>query len=160
MPETKDVPAATPAARELRRLAWLLDDSIRLPGGYRIGLDGIVGLIPGLGDAAGLAASTYILFRARRFGIPRVVMARMIGNVLLESLIGVIPILGDLFDFAFKANRRNIALMERYFVDERQVRRSSWGRLLLAAAVGLMLVVLILFLTFRLIQWIANIASG
>jgi hypothetical protein len=159
MAAARKVPATSPVAREMRRLAWLLDESIRLPGGYRIGLDGIVGLIPGVGDAVGLAASSYILLRARRFGIPRVVMARMIGNVLLETVIGAIPILGDLFDFAFKANRRNVALMEQYLVDERHVRRSRWGRLLLVAAVGLAVFVLFLFLAFRLVQWIWNLAS-
>jgi hypothetical protein len=152
-------PGSDSAARDLRRLAWLLDDAIRLPGGYRIGLDGLVGMIPGLGDAVGLAASGYILFRARDFGVPRVVMARMIGNVLLESAVGAVPVLGDLFDFAFKANRRNIALMERYLVDGRQVRRASWGRMVLAGAIGLALIVLILFLAFRLVQWIWNIAT-
>jgi len=159
MEAARRVQSTSPSAREMRRLAWLLDESIRLPGGYKIGLDGIVGLIPGVGDAVGLAASSYILFRARRFGIPRVVMARMIGNILLEALIGAIPVLGDLFDFTFKANRRNMALMEQYLVDERQVRRSSLGRLLLAAAAGLAVFVLFLFLAFRLIQWIWNLAS-
>lgn len=148
------------AARGMRRLAWLLDDSIRLPGGYRIGLDGLVGLIPGLGDAAGLAASSYILFLARRFHIPRVVMARMIGNVLLESIIGVIPVLGDLFDFAFKANRRNIALMEQYFVDERRLRQNSWSRVIMVGVIVIAVIVLFLFLAFQLVRWITTGGSG
>lgn len=148
-----------PAARELRRLAWLLDESIRLPGGYRIGLDGIVGMIPVAGDALGLAASSYILFRARNFGIPRVVMARMVGNIVLEAVIGAIPVLGDLFDFAFKANQRNIGLMEQYLTDERRLQRSSWLGIVVAAVLGLALVVLFLFLIFRLIQWIWSLAS-
>lgn len=159
MPQITE-PSAGSAARELRRLAWLLDDAIRLPGGYRIGLDGIVGLVPGLGDALGLAASTYILFRARRFGVPRVVMARMIGNVLLESVIGAIPVLGDLFDFAFKANRRNIGLMEQYLVDEREARRGSWVRIVAAFAAGLAVIALVLFLVFRFVQWIWNLAAA
>lgn len=147
------------AARELRRLAWLLDDAIRLPGGYRIGLDGIVGIVPGVGDALGLAASTYILLRARRFGVPHVVMARMIGNVLLESIVGAIPVLGDLFDFAYKANRRNIGLMEQYLVDERRTRRESWIRIVAAFAVGVLVIFVVLFLVFRFVQWIWNLAA-
>lgn len=158
MPDRAREPAGA-TARELRRLAWLLDESIRLPGGYRIGLDGIVGLIPGLGDALGLAASTWILLRARSYRIPRVVMARMIGNVLLETLIGVVPVLGDLFDFAFKANRRNIHLMEKYLVDEHRVRRESWARVATALAVGLLLISVVLFLVFRFLQWIWNLAA-
>lgn len=158
MPEAREG-SATPTARELRRLAWLLDDAIALPGGYRIGIDGIVGLIPGLGDALGLAASTYILLRARRFGVPRVVMARMIGNVLLESVIGAIPVLGDLFDFAFKANRRNIGLMEEYLVAGRRVHRESWVRVVAALIAGLVVIGLVLFLVFRFVQWIWNLAA-
>lgn len=159
MPDTKGGKDGA-AARELRRLAWLLDDSIRLPGGYRVGLDGIVGIIPGVGDALGLAASTYILLRARGFGVPRVVMVRMIANVLLDSVVGAIPLLGDLFDFNFKANRRNIELMERYLVDDRHVRRESWARILVALVVALVVIGLVLFLVFRFVQWIWNLAAA
>lgn len=146
-------------AGELRRLAWLLDDAIRLPGGYRIGLDGIVGLVPGIGDALGLAASAYIIVRAKGLGVPRIVLTRMIGNVALEFVIGVIPLLGDLFDFAFKANRRNLALMEQYLVSEREVRRRSRARVFLATAIGLVLLALLLILAFRFVQWLWALAA-
>lgn len=148
------------AAGELRRLAWLLDDAIRLPGGFRVGLDGIVGLIPGIGDALGLVASGYIIFRARRFGVPGAVLARMSGNVVLEFLIGTVPVLGDLFDFAFKANRRNLALMEQYLVKQRETTRSSRLRIVIAAAVGLVLLALLLFLVVRLAGWLWNLVSA
>jgi hypothetical protein len=147
------------AAGEIRRLAWLLDAAIRLPGGFRIGLDGIVGLVPGIGDALGLLASSYIVIRARRFGVPRVVLARMIGNVALEFVIGAIPVLGDLFDFVFKANLRNLALMEQYLVDERQVRRSSRARVFIMTLLGLALLALLLFAGFRLVQWLWALAA-
>lgn len=147
------------AAGDLRRLAWVLDDALPLPGGYRIGIDGIIGLVPGLGDAIGLAASTWILLGARRFGVPRVVMARMLGNVVLDAAIGAIPVVGDLFDFAFKANRRNIGLMEQYLSDERHVRRESWVRIVVALTVGLLAAALVLFLTFRFVQWLWNLAA-
>lgn len=156
--EAKESPGPS-TARELRRLAWLLDDSIPLPGGYRVGLDGVVGLVPGLGDAVGLAASSWILLRARSFGIPRVVMARMVGNVLLDAAIGAVPVLGDLFDFAFKANRRNILLIEEYLTDERHVRRESWLRIVGTLAAGLLLFAGVLFLVFRFVQWIWNLAA-
>lgn len=159
MAATGEEPAESASARELRRLAWLLDESVPLPGGYRIGLDGIIGLIPGIGDAAGLAASSYILLRARHFGVPRIVMTRMLGNVLLDFLIGAIPVLGDLFDFGFKANRRNIGLMQQYLANERRTRRSSWGRVLVLTAAGLALILLVLFLVFRLVQWLWNLAA-
>lgn len=147
-------------AGEIRRLAWLLDDAIRLPGGFRVGLDGIVGLIPGIGDVLGLAASSYIIIRARSFGVPGVVLARMIGNVALEFVVGTIPILGDLFDFAYKANRRNLALMERYLVDERRVRRSSRGIIVAVTAAGLALLALLLLLSVRLVQWLWSLATA
>src|SRR5690242_16812485 len=100
--------------RRLRSLARLLDDAIPLPGGFRIGLDPIIGLIPGLGDAAGAIIAMFIVVEAASIGVPRSVVLRMGGNVLIDGLIGSIPILGDLFDFAFKANTRNIDLLERY----------------------------------------------
>jgi len=114
--------AAETEAR-LRRLAWLLDDSIRLPGGYRIGIDGLVGLIPGLGDAVGAMLSSYLVFEARRMGAPKSLVARMIGNVFIETVVGAVPVLGDLFDFVFKANARNVALLDRYQRDPVTSRR-------------------------------------
>src|SRR5688572_19744814 len=92
--------------RRLRSLAWLLDNSIPLPGGFRVGLDAIIGLIPGVGDAIGGLISTYLINEARMMGAPRSVLLRMTGNVLLETIIGVIPFAGDLFDAAYKANTK------------------------------------------------------
>ena len=101
------------AARErIRRLSNILDSAIRLPGGYRIGLDGILGLLPGIGDTLGAAASGYIILEAARLGASVPTLLRMVGNVLLESVVGVIPVVGDLFDFAWKANNRNVELLE------------------------------------------------
>jgi hypothetical protein len=111
--------------QRLRSLAWLLDDSIPLPGGFRVGLDAVIGLIPGLGDALGALVSAYILNEARRLGAPRSVLMRMTGNVLLETVVGAVPFAGDLFDAAFKANMRNLALLERYQRDPIASRRSS-----------------------------------
>lgn len=151
---------ATATAREMRRLAWFLDDWIHLPGGHRIGLDGIIGLIPGVGDAVGLSASCYMLLRAKQCGVPRIVLVRMVGNVLLDSLVGLVPVLGDLFDFAFKANRRNLALMEQYLVAERQTRRNSWIGVSLTAIAGLLFAGLLVFLASRLMQWIWSLVTA
>ncbi len=113
--------------RRLRSIAWLLDNSIPLPGGYRIGLDAIVGLVPGVGDAIGALLSAYILNEARSMGAPRGVLLRMGANVMLETLVGSIPFAGDLFDAAFKANMRNLALLERHRLDPvHSRRRSRW----------------------------------
>lgn len=96
-------------------LAWLLDSSIRLPGGFRIGLDGLIGLVPGVGDLVAAGLSAYIMVEAARMKLPAGVLARMGLNVLLELLVGSIPLFGDLFDFAFKANQRNVRLMDAHF---------------------------------------------
>jgi hypothetical protein len=123
------IPLDRPDARErlqrLRALAWLLDNSIPLPGGFRIGLDALVGLVPGIGDAIGALASVFILNEARMLGAPRSVLMRMSGNVLIDTLIGAIPFAGDLFDAGFKSNLRNIALLERYSLDPVGSTRSS-----------------------------------
>lgn len=98
--------------RRLSRLARLMDVQFRLPGTkFRYGLDGLIGLIPGVGDVAGAAISGYIVLEAKRLGASNWILARMIGNVLIEVVIGAIPVLGDLFDIVFKANVRNLRLL-------------------------------------------------
>lgn len=102
------------AVERLRGLAWLLDNSIPIPGTrIRIGLDALIGLIPGLGDAAGAVLSSYILVEAGGLGVSRSTLLRMATNVLIESVVGLIPLAGDLFDAGWKANQRNIKLLER-----------------------------------------------
>ena len=109
-----------------RLIAWLLDDLIPIPGTkFRIGLDPIIGLVPGLGDAIGALFSAFIINEARSLGAPRSILLRMIGNVALETVVGAIPFAGDIFDAAFKANTRNLALLARYQLDPIGSRRSS-----------------------------------
>lgn len=91
-----------------------MDSSVRLPGGFRVGVDGLVGLLPGIGDLATTGVSLYILAQAARAGVPRRGLARMGLNLAVDAGIGAIPVLGDLFDFGFKANLRNARLMDRY----------------------------------------------
>lgn len=98
--------------KQVNQLAWLLDNSIQLPLlNYRIGLESLLGLIPVLGDLAGLLISSYIVIQALRLGVSRPTIMRMITNVLLETLLGAIPIFGDIFDATFKANLRNAKLL-------------------------------------------------
>lgn len=118
---------ATSGARaaRIRRIATLMDDSIRIPLiGRRIGLDGLVGLIPGVGDAVSGAVSVYLILEAARAGARKRALARMALNAGLDSLVGAIPVVGDLFDLAFKANLRNarIALAE---IDQREARSAT-----------------------------------
>jgi len=92
----------------LEAFGKFLDSSIRLPGGLRIGWDGIIGLVPGVGDAIGLGLSSWLVWRACQLELPRPVIIRMLLNVGVEAVVGIVPIVGDLFDFVFKANNRNV----------------------------------------------------
>ena len=99
-------------AHHLRRLAWWLDDAFPIPGTrQRIGFDALIGLIPGVGDTIGALLSTYIIVEAARRGASVWTVARMLGNVAVETVFGAVPLLGDLFDVVFKANQRNLALL-------------------------------------------------
>lgn len=103
---------ATAILKRVDDLAWLLDNSIHIPLiNYRIGLDAIIGLLPGLGDVAGLILSSFIVLQALRLRVPKAVLLRMVLNVGMEALIGLIPVFGDLFDATFKANARNVRLL-------------------------------------------------
>lgn len=109
------VPSETRIAR-LRRLAWLIDGAFRLPGSrFRFGLNSVIGLTPAAGDALLTAISLYIVYEARQLGLPRWKLACMLKNVAIEAAAGAVPILGDLFDVAFKANLRNLAILEEHF---------------------------------------------
>jgi len=106
--------------KEIADYGRFLDSSIRLPGGFRIGWDGIIGLVPVVGDLIGMGLSGWLVWRAVELDMPRSVIVRMIANVALESVIGAVPILGDAFDFVFKANNRNVALMQRVLAARRE----------------------------------------
>lgn len=134
-------PPSGSAMQRVNRFAWLLDNSIRIPGTrYRIGLDPLIGLVPGIGDSVGALLSMVILWEAYRARLPAAILARMGLNVALEVVIGVIPLIGDLFDMAFKANARNARLMERYQAESRKTVASS-TLLMIAVAVLLTLIV-------------------
>lgn len=101
--------------RKIRRLSRLMDTAIGLPGTkFRIGLDPILGLIPGAGDLISTGFSAYIIYLATRFGLPRAALQQMIFNVALEAVVGTVPLVGDLFDAAFKSNIRNLDLLEKH----------------------------------------------
>jgi hypothetical protein len=104
-----------PRLARMRFLSKLLDNSIPLPGGYRIGLDPIIGLVPAVGDFFASLLSVWIIFDASRLGLQKRILARMALNVIIESMAGAIPILGDLFDAAWKANARNMQLVEKHY---------------------------------------------
>ena len=105
----------------LRRWARLFDSAFRIPGTQiTFGLDPILGLIPGLGDVASPAFSLFFVWHGVRLGVPKVVLARMVLNVLIDSGVGAIPVVGDLFDVGWKANVWNLALLERHAIADRR----------------------------------------
>jgi hypothetical protein len=111
----------------LRKIARLLDSALVVPGtAYRIGLDPILGVIPGLGDLVSPLFTLAILWHARDLRVPRVVQLRMIINVAIDAIVGAVPLVGDLFDFAWKANLRNLALLERHAADPRRASAGDW----------------------------------
>ena len=143
-----------PRVVRLRTLAQVLDNSFRIPGtNYRFGIDALIGLVPGIGDAIGAIFSVYIVFQAARLGAPGSVLFRMMSNIGLDTIIGEIPLLGDLFDAGWKANIRNMALLDQHLHQPSAVRRSS-RRVLLLVGLGL---ALILALVVALGIWIAKI---
>ena len=109
-----------------RRLGYLLDNSIPIPGTrFRIGLETIIGLVPGVGDMVGGGFSAYIILQAARMGVPASLLARMGWNLAVDVVVGAVPFLGDLFDAGFKANMRNLALLEGHAQRPGQSRRAS-----------------------------------
>ena len=101
--------------KRLEALATLMDSAFAIPGTQiRMGLDGLIGLVPVLGDLITTAISSYILYEARRLGVSKFTLARMAGNVAIDGVIGAIPIVGDVFDIAFRANRRNVHILRRH----------------------------------------------
>ena len=144
--------AAGPFSDEhLDILSHILDDFIQIPGTpIRFGLDGIVGFIPGAGDIIAGLASTIIIFAAWTRGVAYIVLARMVLNVLIETAVGSIPVFGNFFDIAWRANRRNYKLLEGSIADPRRHTLASW---LVFAALAIVLVSIML-LPALLLAWL------
>ncbi|WP_437759441.1 DUF4112 domain-containing protein [Sorangium sp. So ce1389] len=144
--------------KRLNALGHFLDNAIRIPGvGYRVGYDAVIGLIPGVGDLIGFGLSVYIVLAATRYRLPASTLLRMVLNVGLETLIGTVPLLGDLFDATYKANARNLDLLRTHLAARSQgsARPSDarfYAGLLLALVGVLALAGLLLFTLVRAAQ--------
>jgi len=153
-------PVPPDEAARVRALARILDSAIRVPGtGITLGLDSLVGLVPGVGDLAGAVMSGYIVIAAARMGVPPAVVTKMVLNLGVDTLVGSVPLLGDLFDVGFRANMRNAALLDRHLAEPVAVRRSS--RLAVLAAIGGVVVlaaagVFLAILTVRGLNWLVR----
>jgi hypothetical protein len=103
------------AHRRLRRIAKLMDSEFRVPViGLRVGADAILGLVPGIGDALSGLIGAWLIYEAQRLGIPRSALLRMIANVVFDTAVGAIPIAGDIWDFFFRSNDRNMQILARH----------------------------------------------
>lgn len=146
-----------PQQRDFRQLEWiakLMDAQFTVPGtNFKFGLDGIIGLIPGAGDISTFAVSAYLLTIMARNGASGHVMARMVLNVVVDAVVGMIPILGDLFDIAFKANMRNLKLMKEHYVEGRH-KGGVWKILVPVLLLLLIVVGGIIWGGYKLLAWL------
>ncbi|MEJ7606203.1 MAG: DUF4112 domain-containing protein [Bryobacteraceae bacterium] len=144
-------PEPHPADEIIERLAWVMDSSIPIGGGYSIGLDPILGLFPGLGDLAGTLVGATIVVQAHRAGVPRATLLRMVANVGIDAVVGAVPLVGDLFDFAFKANTKNLQL---YRASRAGLHRTSRDQAFLALLI--LVLAAILAIPTLLIVWLVR----
>lgn len=126
----------------LRNLSRILDNSIAIPGtSYRIGIDPILGLIPGIGDYLGAGFSVYIVLQAARLGASKATISRMALNIILETVLGTIPFLGDIFDASWKANLKNMSLLEEHLqIPQTRKRVDMWFIFVIMLAIIIVLI--------------------
>jgi hypothetical protein len=146
----------------LDRLSWLLDDLFRIPVlGWRVGLDALVGLIPGVGDTATTVASLYVLGSAVRYRVPKVTLLRMGLNLGIDYALGSLPLVGDLFDAWWKSNQKNVALLrERATVSAHEARRGRISDWLFVGFIMILLVALAVGAAVVSIYLLAALASS
>jgi len=145
----------------LERLEILLDEAFVVPGtGIRFGLDGIIGLVPGLGDVLGGLLSLVIPVAGWVRGVPWVTLVRMMSNLAIGVVVGSIPILGDMFDIAWKPNRRNYRLLRRSLGEPRRHTARDWAFLLVLMGVLVMVFALPLILLVWMVVWISHLLPG
>jgi hypothetical protein len=140
---------------QLKSLSYLLDESINIPGTkYRLGIDPLLGLLPVAGDYLGAIFSGYILFQSARLGTSKATLLRMTVNILIETVVGIIPLLGDIFDVTWKANKKNIELLNIHlYQPEKSPKADLWFVIFLLSIVFfvLILITLIAFSIFKFI---------
>lgn len=156
--QSVEAPEVHEARERLKQLAWLLDSSIPVPGTrITVGLDALVGLLPVLGDLIGVVLSSFILAEASRLGAPKSVLWRMAGNVGIEGLVGMVPFAGDIVDAAFKANQRNVKLLDAWYQNPGKTERASrWFGALLVATTALF-VGLSIYAGFVVLRWVVGL---
>ena len=165
-PRLEDAVAALLSRDEKGELAivrlirkWM-DEAVTVPGTkLKVGLDAVIGLIPGVGDAGSAAIGAYMLNAAHKLGVPTIVMVRMLFNLFIDALIGLIPIVGDYLDVLYKANSKNAKLIEEAVLNRETTARASWWRLVGVFAVFVLIVLGGLVGAVFLAKWLWNLAG-
>ncbi len=152
-------PDRSRALSEVQTMAWLLDNSIPVPGtgGRRFGIDALIGLVPVVGDLVSGSIGLFVVWRGSRLGLPRIVVARMLANTALDVMVGVIPLAGDAFDLWFKSNTRNLNLMRRYLERPDTSTRGEWTAFGVMAAIVFAVVLLIGWLLVSIVGEIVSL---
>jgi len=152
-------PDRSRALSEVQTMAWLLDNSIPVPGtgGRRFGIDALIGLVPMVGDLVSGSIGLFVVWRGSRLGLPRIVVARMLANTALDVMVGVIPLAGDAFDLWFKSNTRNLNLMRRYLERPDTSTRGEWMAFGVMAAIVLAVVLLLGWLLVSIVGEIVSL---
>jgi hypothetical protein len=141
-------------------LALIMDEFLRFPGTkFRFGLDPIIGLLPGLGDTASAIISTFALIYAARCRLPKIVLARMALNILVNEVVGIVPGIGDAFSFWFKSNRRNYELLQRHIATPQRARKSDWVFVAAVLALLFLIVCAGLLVSFFILHEILRLLS-
>lgn len=144
-----------------RWIALLMDDLLRVPGTrLRFGIDPLIGLIPGVGDTGSAMVSALALIQAARHGLPKIVLARMSVNILLNELIGIVPVIGDAFSFWFKSNARNHQLIKEHMGAPRKSKRSDWIFVICVLVALVVIVCAGIFVSLFFLQQLIRLVSG
>ena len=152
-------PDRSRALSEVQTMAWLLDNSIPVPGtgGRRFGIDALIGLVPVVGDLVSGSIGLFVVWRGSRLGLPRIVVARMLANTALDVMVGAIPLAGDAFDLWFKSNTRNLNLMRRYLEQPDTSTRGEWMAFAVMAAIVLAVMLLLGWLLVSIVGEIVSL---
>ena len=149
--------ANNPQLRHVEALARLMDNQFKIPGtNIRFGLDALIGLIPGAGDLTTFGISGFMLFIMAQNGASGAVLAKMILNVLIDTLVGAIPLIGDIFDVGFKSNTKNIKLMKEHYLEGRH-KGGAWKVVLPVMIIFIVLFAAVIWLVYKFIILIIHL---
>ncbi|MEG3974932.1 MULTISPECIES: DUF4112 domain-containing protein [unclassified Microcoleus] len=151
----------TASLRRIRQISHLLDNAIPIPGTrYRIGLDPILGLIPGGGDLVGSIFAGYVVFKSAQMGVPQETLVKMAANIVFDTVAGTVPVAGDLLDVAWKANVKNIELLDAHLGSPEPGKKADW-LFVAALLLGLTLIIGgVIFLSVMLLGWLFQVFTG